>query len=176
MIDRRGFLALAAGTLLWPAAHARAADAVAGASDARLASALDKSDFVYVSPLRSDGAESTCHGELWFAHLDGAVVVLTAATSWKARALAKGLHRARIWVGNYGRWKHVLSHNEAFRSGPHFEARAETVKDDTLLERLLASYGEKYPKEISHWRDRMRAGYYDGSRVLVRYVPVRPSA
>ena len=41
-----------------------------------------------------------------------------------------------------------------------------------LLERLLSGYERKYPEEIASWRERMRGGYRDGSRVLLRYTPV----
>ncbi|HVH17202.1 MAG TPA: hypothetical protein VNF72_02775 [Myxococcota bacterium] len=135
-----------------------------------LATALEKSAFVYVSPLKSDGKESRCHGEVWYAWIDGAVVLTSASSSWKARAAAKGL-RARIWVGDYGRVKTLGIGNEAFREGPSFDARAVIVKDPALVDRMLAQYDKKYPKEIGSWRDKMRAGNADGSRVLLRYVP-----
>ena len=64
-----------------------------------------------------------------------------------------------------------LGHDQGFRQAPSFEARAEAVKDDALLERLLAIYAKKYPDEIDKWRDRMRRGYTDGTRVLIRYTP-----
>ncbi len=134
---------------------------------------LDRSPFVYVSPLRSDGGESRCHAELWFGWIDGAVVVTVASDRWKARAIASGLDRARIWVGDHGRWKRWTGGvNEAFRAAPHFEARGERVEDAALLERLLALYERKYPSEIDRWREPMRAGNADGSRVLLRYVPL----
>jgi hypothetical protein len=177
LIDRRTFLAIAAGALLWPTARSLAdshgGDAGAPASDldAKLRDALETSGFVYVSPLRSDGAESTCHGEVWFAFLDGAAVLNTVATTWKARAVARGLDRARVWVGDHGRWKTMLGRDEAFRAAPSFDARAELVKDAAVLDRLLAVYEKKYPAEIASWRDEMRAGFHDGSRVLIRYTP-----
>jgi hypothetical protein len=134
---------------------------------------LDRSGFVYVSPLRSNGEESRCHAELWFGWIDGAVVVTVAADRWKARAIAGGLDRARIWVGDHGRWKSWTGRlNEAFRAAPHFDARGERVKDDALLERLLELYERKYPAEIGRWREPMRTGNADGSRVLLRYVPL----
>jgi hypothetical protein len=132
---------------------------------------LASSPYVYISPLKSDGEESRCHGEVWYAWLDGAVVVTVAADRWKARALKSGLDRARVWVGDHGRWKGVLSNNEDFRQAPSFVARAEQVKEEQVLEQLLAAYEKKYPKEIERWRDRMRSGYHDGSRILIRYVP-----
>jgi hypothetical protein len=134
---------------------------------------LQKSPFVYISPLRRNGEESSCHSELWFAWLDGSVVVTVASTGWKARALAAGLDRARIWVGNHGRWKSwVGQNNEAFRSAPHFDARAEKVSDTKTLDALLAAYDRKYPAEIASWRDKMRQGNADGSRIMIRYTPI----
>ncbi len=163
MITRRGFLGGSLAALLAPSALVRAAE---------LQSALEKSGFVYVSPLRSDGNESTCHGEVWYAWIDGSVVLITGSDRWKARSVKKGLDRARIWVGDHGRWKKLLGTNEAFRKAPSFDARAEIVKDDALLDQLIAIYEKKYPDEIADWRDRFRSGYADGSRVLVRYRPV----
>lgn len=175
-LDRRAFLGACAGLALWPLAGplartARAADAV-GASGDLPVQALEKSGFVYISPLRSDGSESTCHGEVWFAWLDGAVVINTAPGTWKARALERGLDRARIWVGDHGRWKGLLGTSDAFRQAPHFDARVRSVRDEALLDRLLAAYERKYPDEIGAWRHRMRSGYHEGKRLLLRYERV----
>jgi hypothetical protein len=171
-IDRRVFLGASLGLLLWPAgAFARAPRRLA-ALPASVTGALEKSPFVYVSPLRSDGGESRCHGEVWYAWIDGAVVLNTASDTWKARAVAGGLDRARIWVGDHGPWKGRLgSRNEAFRQAPHFDARAETSRDAGLVDRLLGVYERKYPDEIGAWRERMRAGVADGSRVVIVYRP-----
>jgi len=136
-------------------------------------SELEKSPLVYISPLLASGKESTCHGELWFAWLDGSVVVTVATDRWKSQAVAKGLDKARIWVGDHGRWKGLLFNNDAFRKSPSFEARAQLVRDaPQLVERLLSVYDEKYPAEIAAWRDKMKQGNADGSRVLIRYTPV----
>ena len=167
-IQRRSVLAALLGLLLWPILRPRRARAL---SESALR-ALDDSAFVYVSPLRSDGSESSCHAEVWYGWLDGSVVMIVSRDSWKARALQRGLTRARIWVGDYGRVKRLLGSNEAFRAGPHFEARGVAVQDGDLLDELLASYDRKYPDEIGRWRPRMRDGYRDGSRVLIRYTPV----
>jgi hypothetical protein len=160
LIDRRTFLKGSAAALLAPGVLARAGG---------LEGALEASPYVYVSPLLSDGRESTCHGEVWFAWLDGGAVIITARDGWKARAVARGLDRARLWVGDHGRWKKLVGRNEAFRAAPSFDARAEIVKDEKLLESTLAVFERKYPGEIGRWRDRMRDGYHDGSRVLIRY-------
>ena len=136
-----------------------------------LRSLLRDSPFVYVSPLRSNGSESTCHAELWYAWLDDSVVVIVSSDRWKAKAIARGLVKARIWVGDHGRWKGFLSNNERFRSAPSFSAAGEQVSDAALLERLLAAFETRYPDEIEQWRDKMRRGFADRTRVLLRYRP-----
>ncbi len=134
---------------------------------------LAESEFVYVSPLLADGRESTCHGEVWYGWFDGDVVLITATSTWKGRAIAKGLDRARIWVGNHGRWKQWLglTRNEAFRSAPSFDARARVVQDEALLDALMLLFRKKYPAEVADWEPAMRAGFADGSRWLLRYTP-----
>ena len=133
-----------------------------------LDSALARGRYVYASPLRVDGVESTCHGRLWFAWLDGSVVVNTGALRWRARSVARGLS-TRIWVGDHGSWEPVG--HEAFRRGPSFDARGGIVRDEALLERMLAVFDAKYAGEIEGWRERIRQGVRDGSRVLIRYTP-----
>jgi hypothetical protein len=170
LIDRRRFLAASLGLFLWPLARTKRA--VAAALDSASERALATSPLVYVSPLRSDGKESRCHGEVWFAWIDGTVVINTASDRWKARSLRRGLDRARIWVGDFGRVKGLLGASEEFRQGPVFDARAEFVDDTAVLDRLLAQYETKYPNEIAKWRGPMRSGIADGSRVLIRYRPL----
>jgi len=169
LIDRRSFLGGSLGFLLWP--FAESSRAAAASVSEELERALGSSPLVYVSPLRSDGTESRCHGEVWFGWIDGAVIVNTGSDRWKARSVRQGLDRARIWVGDFGRWKRPLGTNEDFRNGPSFDARADLVSEVRVLDQLLALYEEKYPSEIGKWRDPMRQGFADGSRVLVRYRP-----
>ena len=166
-LTRRELIQLGAGALValaWPARSRAAlpADAIA---------LLERSGFVYVSPLKSDGAESRCHGEVWYGWLDGCVVLITAGTTWKARALAHGLARTRIWVGDHGRVGRVLGSGDAYRKAPTFEATAAPSKDAALLDRLMATYRRKYPNEIASWEPRMRSGFASGERVLIVYTP-----
>ncbi|HME69201.1 MAG TPA: twin-arginine translocation signal domain-containing protein [Myxococcota bacterium] len=170
---RRTFLRGAAAAALALPLASRLAGALEAPAPlpSRTVAALETSSFVYVCPLRRDGRESTCHGEVWYAWLDGTVVLTTAKLSWKARSAERGLERARLWVGNYGRWKQMLGHSEAFRAGPSFDARVRKRKDEALLTRLLAAYEKKYPSEFPSWRDRMRAGNASGERVLLQYEP-----
>jgi hypothetical protein len=172
LIDRRTLLEALVGLALAPAALARAQKAPAPAApDPALATAFATSPYIYVCPLLKDGAESTCHGEVWFGWIDGSAVVITASKSWKARSLERGLTRNRLWVGDHGRWKQLRGRNDAFRGAPSCVALAERVSDRSTIDELLAIYDEKYPAEIANWRGPMRAGVKDGSRLMIRYVP-----
>jgi hypothetical protein len=171
-LDRRQFLAAAAGAAAWLVAPGRA---LAKGAPPEALPLLETSKFVYVSPLLASGAESSCHGEVWFGWLDDAVVVNTRRGTWKTRALRdRKLERARVWVGDHGRWKTGITgsgRNEAFRQAPHFDARASFESDRGLLDRLLAQYEDKYAGEFGRWREDMRTGVYSGARVLIRYEP-----
>jgi hypothetical protein len=176
-LARRAFLRGAVGLALalrlpWPArVLAEAARESEGLGPQTL-ELLEQSGFVYVSPLRQDGSESTCHGEVWFGWLDGAAVLITSRMAWKARALERGLDRARVWVGDHGRWRRLVGTNEAFREAPRFDARVSRSRDAELLERLVLVYREKYPSEIGRWEERFRSGFASGERVLLRYEPL----
>jgi hypothetical protein len=163
-ITRRTFLAAAAagtaGLLLPRPARADHHEA--------LAAAMAASPLVYVSPLKKDGSESTCHGEVWFV-ADGAdVLVVTAHDRWKAKSLAKGLDRARLWVGDFGVWKDA---GGKWKSAPTFDAKVKSETDTAAREKALALFGKKYPKEWDKWGPRFAGGLADGSRVLLRYSP-----
>jgi hypothetical protein len=163
-ITRRTFLAAAAaGTagLLLPR-RARAAQ-----HEARGA-AMASSPLVYVSPLKKDGSESTCHGEVWFVADGDDVLVVTAQDRWKAKSVAKGLDRARLWVGDFGVWKDA---GGKWKTAPTFDAKVKAETDAAARDKALALFGKKYPKEWDKWGPRFRDGLADGSRVLLRYSP-----
>ena len=170
-LSRRGFLAGSAAVLAAPWLRPLVASA-ASELPAATVGALEKSGLVYVSPLRRDGSESTCHGEVWFDWRDGAVHLTTARTTWKARSQAKGLDRARVWVGDHGRWKRALGRNQAFRQAPHFDARVRVVEDPAVVAKVLVTFARKYPAEFPSWKGKMERGHADGSRILLRYDPV----
>jgi hypothetical protein len=178
LATRRDFLLASAGFALWPLAQAAAAPALRiakeGALSADLTKALETSPFVYVSPLKKGGAESSCHGEVWFAWLDGSVLVNSRRNTWKVKALQHGLDRARIWVGDHGRWKPMLggTPTDAFRKAPSFDARASFETDRKWNDQLIALYENKYKGEFGRWREDMQTGFYSGQRMLIRYTPV----
>jgi len=135
---------------------------------------FETSPFAYVSPLKKNGAESTCHGEVWYAWLDGSVVVNTRRGTWKVKALEQGLDRARVWIGDYGRWKPIVgsARNEAFRHAPGFDAKASFVTDRAVLDRFIASCEKKYASEFGRWKEDMQTGFFSGQRKLIRYEPI----
>ena len=170
LLSRREMLgasAVAVGTLAlgWPAQ----ADETKFVLPEPTLGALKQSPFVYVSPLKSTGGESRCHGEVWYFEDGGDAVLATATDTWKARALAKGLDRARVWVGDYGRIKQAP---DRFRAGPSFLANASRDTDKATFERLMQTFATKYADEWGKWEPRFQKGYADQSRILIRYHPI----
>jgi hypothetical protein len=165
-VTRRTFLfATAAGAAaLWLPSRARADH-----HEGPLAAAMAASPLVYVCPLKKDGSESTCHGEVWFVADGKDVLVVTAHDRWKAKAAGAGLDRARLWVGDFGVWKNA---DEKWKTAPTFDAKAKIEKDAAAHASALALFGNKYPAEWSKWGPRFRDGLADGSRILLRYSPI----
>jgi hypothetical protein len=149
--------------------------AAAGGLNAATRKATEQSPLIYVSPLRSDGSESQCHAEIWFARDPGSqadeLMVVTPPERWRSRAVKQGLERARIWVGDHGVWK---SSGEKFRSSPSFVAQASLLaKDDPAVARVLEAMSTKYATTgWSKWGPRFQKGLADESRVMVRYRPI----
>jgi len=170
-MSRRNFLASAAalsGALLLPARIAWS-DKHEFELPPAARQALAKSRLVYLSPLRKNGLESTCHAEVWFAARGDDFYVVTSATAWRNEAIGKGLDRARVWLGDYGVWKG----NDLFKSAPSYVAKSSVVAGgDAAIELSLEAFGEKYASEWGKWGPRFRNGLQDGSRVMLRYQPV----
>jgi hypothetical protein len=131
--------------------------------------ALGKGKLVYVSPLKKDGTESRCHGEVWYFFDEGTVVIATATKGWKVRSAMAGSARARIWVGDFGPYSGA---KEKLAAAPTFLAQATIDREPFTFERLLASYGTKYPEEWGKWKPRFESSHADGSRTVVRYTPI----
>jgi hypothetical protein len=181
-VTRRNFLEGAAalsGALLLPAALVRGAENGEGIKEAPGAYALSKaalaalstSDLIYISHLKKDGSESSCHAEVWYYGEGEDLFVVTWDTRWRSRAIKQGLDRARIWVGDYGMWKR--SHG-AFKKGPSFLAKGEHVSDDAeAVKRTLAGMSSKYA--TTGWKTygpRFTKGLKSGHHVLLRYRAV----
>lgn len=156
-MNRRDSL-LAMGTLLAGAALPLRAET--------LPPAAETSEVIYITPIRSDGAESRCQSEVWFARDGLSLYVVTAHDAWRAEAVRKGLTRARIWVGDVGVWK---DSDGRYKTLPAVEATASFETDTLRHASILALMGRKYTQEWSTWGPRFRKGLEEGSRVMLRY-------
>ncbi|MCX2979590.1 twin-arginine translocation signal domain-containing protein [Halieaceae bacterium IMCC14734] len=131
--------------------------------------ALAESPLVYISPLKSDGEESRCHGEVWFFVDGGDVIICSETTTWKATAQRQGLQQARIWVGDYGPvWRSL----GRYRNAPEFLAQVSVDSAPATYQRLMTSFAERYPEEWPGWEERFMEQYAAGTRVILRYRPV----
>lgn len=130
--------------------------------------ALGSSPLLYLSPLRRDGTESRCHAEVWFAGAGADAWVVTSAEAWRARSIGMGLTRARLWVGDHGRWD-ASGKTQAFRALPTFLAEARRETTQAAHDHALVLFGTKYTREWSSWGPRFKKGLAEGSRVLIRY-------
>ena len=133
--------------------------------------ALEQSKLIYVTPLKSDGEESRCKGEVWFAYDGESVFVVTPPATWRARAVRRGLTRARMWVGEFGQWKRA---GNAFRRAPELLATGVLETNAEAHARVLEIMAGKYAREWPTWGPRFKRGLEDGSRVMIRYAIESP--
>ncbi len=173
VLSRRDFLgasmSVAVASLAWPGAALAESPAVPAAGDRSAALAEARtSPLVYVSPLKKNGEESACHGEVWFVKEGDDLLVVTDAERWRASCIRSGLDRARLWVGDHGVWTQSKG---AFRSSPSYDARASIDTDRAAHARALESFGKKYADSWDKWGPRFAKGLASGDRVLIRYTP-----
>ncbi|HLK13085.1 MAG TPA: pyridoxamine 5'-phosphate oxidase family protein [Candidatus Binatia bacterium] len=90
--------------------------------------ALETSSYLYIATRRADGSRSSVV-PVWFSWDGEALTFTTAPGSHKARRIGKG-SPLLVWVGS--------------ESGPHFEARAELLRDPDLAARMGEAYSRKY--------------------------------
>jgi hypothetical protein len=137
-----------------------------GSESEALVKARQESDLIYLTPIRSDGEESSCQAEVWFVADGDDLYIVTASDSWRARAVRKGLHDTRIWIGDLGEWK---STDGKYRSLPQLDMKGSEVLDANERNRILELFGSKYPLQWVLWGARFRDGLADGSRGMFRY-------
>ena len=127
---------------------------------------LRVSRLIYLTPIKSDGFESKCQGEVWFVYDGTDIFVNTQADAWRAEAIRKGLTAARIWVGDFGFWTRS---NGAYKDAPSLELTGKIESDADEWEEVFPVFGAKYSDEWPTWGPRFKNGLEDGSRVLLRY-------
>jgi hypothetical protein len=136
---------------------------------APLNSTINSSPLIYLTPIQSNGAVSKCQAEVWYVYDKVDMYVCTSVKTWRARAIAQGLDRARIWVGDHGVWKNA---NGSYKTLPQVETQATVVADEPVVQKALDLFGDKYSVEWVLWESRFRSGLTDGSRVMLRYRPL----
>jgi hypothetical protein len=129
---------------------------------------LSTSKLIYLTPIKSDGEESKCKAEIWFAFHKGEIFVVTPKDAWRAEAVRKDLTDTRIWVGEFGNWRRS---KEAFRDAPELMATGSIVEDKEIHSTVLKTMGEKYSDEWASWGPRFKSALEDGSRVMIKYKP-----
>jgi hypothetical protein len=127
---------------------------------------MEESDLIYLTTLKSDGSESSCQAEVWFARHETDLYVVTSSDAWRARAVERGLTRTRVWVGDVGVWS---DSGGSYRSLPQIEAEASRVAEADVQNTVLDIMGEKYRMSWLVWGPRFSNGLADGSRVMLRY-------
>ena len=129
--------------------------------------ALTTSRLIYLTPIKSNGNESKCKGEIWFSYDgDSHVYVVTQYEAWRANAIRQGLTSARIWVGEFGVWTNA---GDSYRSAPELMLEGAIEEDPVAQEKVLTTMGGKYTDEWGVWGPRFREGLRDDSRVMLRY-------
>jgi len=128
----------------------------AAALSPELERSLKESKYVYVQSERKSGALGK-PAEIWFFYDAGTVYVASPPTAWRVRRIKAGRRKARIAVGK--------------PDGPSFAATGRTLHDPAVEERLMAAYGHKYPDGWARFEEKFRAGFKDGSRILIAYTP-----
>ena len=130
---------------------------------------LEESDLIYLTPIQSNGKESSCQSEIWYVWDGADIFVCTDTTAWRARAVAKGLDRTRIWVGDLGNWKRT---DGKYKALPSMEAASSIVTDKSLHAEALELFGNKYPFGWIRYGSIFKEGLESGSRTLLKYRPV----
>ena len=130
--------------------------------------AAEASPLIYLTPIQSNGAESRCQAEIWFASVGGAMYVVTASDAWRAEAIRRGLSGARVWVGDVGSWHRA---DGKWKTLPMVETVASIETDAAVQGQVLEAMGGKYSDGWGTWGPRFRNGLADGSRVMLKYAP-----
>lgn len=137
-------------------------------AESQLPEELSTSKLIYLTPIKSDGEESACKAEIWFAYVDQEIYLVTPKDAWRAEAIQKDLTEARIWVGDFGNWKRAKG---AFREAPELMATGSIIDDKEKQAKVLEQMGKKYSDEWSTWGPRFKSALADGSRVMIKYKP-----
>ena len=134
-------------------------------TETELPEELETSKLIYLTPIKSDGEESKCQGEVWFVYLDSQIYVTTATDAWRAEAIRNDLTDARIWIGEFGNWTRA---KEKYKEAPELMIEGEIFEDEEKMPEILKAFNDKYPGEGQYPRV-FKEQIEDGKRVVLRY-------
>lgn len=134
-------------------------------TETKIPEELKTSELIYLTPIKSDGEESKCQGEVWFVYLDSEIYVTTASDAWRAEAIRKDLTQARIWIGEYGPWSRA---KEKYKEAPELMLEGSMFDDKEKFAEILEAFNEKYPGEGQYPRV-FKEEIEDGKRVVLKY-------
>ena len=126
---------------------------------------LKTSKLIYLTPIKSDGEESKCQGEVWFVYLDSKIYVTTASDAWRTEAIRKDLKEARIWIGEYGNWTQA---KEKYKEAPDLMIVGSILDDEEEFPEILEAFNDKYPGEGRYPRV-FKEEIEEGKRVVLCY-------
>ncbi len=168
----KGILMLKRRTLMQAAIAATGLSLVPSLRAARLPdqlqTSLQESDLIYLTPIQSNGKESSCQAEIWYVWDGSDIYVCTDTRAWRVKAVAKGLDRTRIWVGDLGNWKRT---NGKYKSLPKIETMSSIITDETVHAKAMEMFGKKYPIGWIRYGSEFTEGLASGSRTLLKYHP-----
>ncbi|MFT7688787.1 MAG: hypothetical protein ACI9FB_004152 [Candidatus Azotimanducaceae bacterium] len=130
-------------------------------------SQLQSSDLIYLTPIKTNGQESSCQSEIWFVWDGLDIYVCTKTASWRAAAARMGLEHTRIWVGDLGVWTKAK-----YKTLPRINAVSSIIDDPMTVHQSLEMLGDKYPLGWLRWGSIFKKEMASGERSLIRYRPV----
>lgn len=125
---------------------------------------LKTSKLIYLTPIKSDGEDSKCQGEVWFVYIDSKIYVATATDAWRAEAIRKDLKDARIWIGEFGNWTRA---KEKYKEAPELMIEGEIFDDEDKMPEILEAFNEKYG--TGRYPRVFKEEIEEGKRVVLRY-------
>jgi hypothetical protein len=123
---------------------------------ATLKAELTNNKGVYVKPI-ARGCKPRGPYETWFVYQNGAVYVPSPTAGPRARSIRQGSTEASITVGQ--------------PDGPSFTATGAILKPAEVSPSIFVDFQKKYPERWALFGGLFRAGFTDGTRVLIKYTP-----
>ena len=128
---------------------------------------LQSSDLIYLTPIKTNGKESSCQSEIWYVWDGLDIYVCTKSKSWRARASTLGLEHTRIWIGDLGIWTKA-----DYKKLPRISAVSSIISDPMTHHKALEMFGSKYPLGWLRWGSVFKKELANGERSLIRYRPL----